>query len=193
MDLGQRGGASIVSRRPEAAKRYAVVDDDNWQRITEAANAAYVRNDLHRAHELYREALDEAEWLFARAWASGTSGMSVPVPVIYNISCHNLAEIAERSDSLADAECFLVRAYDKLLASAASAETPLALRLDCTRHLKHALAMLVQHLKRRRVSNAQIESYVDRAKTTALTVFHVAKKAQIADHYCSSHSTSRPS
>lgn len=188
MDMGPRGGAATVPPLSEAATRY-YADDANWRRITEAANATYATSDLGRARDLYRDALDEAERLFARAWVGGTS---VPVPVIYNISCHNLAEIAERCGDKAAAEGFLVRAYDKLLASAASPETPLALRLDCTRHLKHALTLIVQHLQRRGAPDAEVANYVDRAKTTAFAVFHAAKHAEVADLNCG-HCAVRPS
>lgn len=181
MDLAQRSGHGTIPRLSEATRQCAPVDDVNWRRITEAANAAYATSDLGRAFDLYRDALDEAERLFARASATGTS---VPVPVIYNISCHNLAEIAERSGDGAAAEGFLVRAYDKLLSSAASPNTPLPLRLDCTRHLKQALALLIQHLHRRGVPDATIVNYVERAKSTAFAVFYAAKHADLARSNC---------
>ncbi|WP_315838223.1 hypothetical protein [Bradyrhizobium prioriisuperbiae] len=187
MDANSHNGAERATRFSAALSRARTGDDTTWRRTTEAANAAYATGDLRHAIDLYREALDEAERLFAAA-----SFSSVPVPVIYNISCHNLAEIVERSGDEGAAEDFLVRAYDKLLASAASPETPLPLRLDCVRHLKHALAQLVQHLRRRAAPDARIARYVDTAKTTAFAVFHAAKHAEIADLNCD-HCAVRPS
>ena len=189
MDTNSQNRAAAAMCLSTASPRVRVTDDTVWRRITEAANAAYTGGDLLHAIGLYRDALDEAEQLFARA---SSSSVSVPVPVIYNISCHNLAEIVERSGDEIAAEDFLVRAYDKLLASAASPETPLPLRLDCVRHLKHALALLVQHLHRRAAPDATIADYVDDAKATAFAVLLAAKHAEIAglnwDHY-----TVRPS
>lgn len=194
-----------------ASPQVKVADDAIWRRITEAANATYRSGNFRHAMSLYHDALDEAERLFVKASSSiaflnevefgsheenvskhNDSGVSVPVPVIYNISCHNLAEIVERSGDAEATENFLVRAYDKLLTSAGSPETPLPLRIDCVRHLEHALALLVQHLQRRAAPDARIASYVDGAKTTAFAVFHAAKHAEIAGLTCN-HCAVRPS
>lgn len=181
MDGNSQSRVATASRLSAAPRQDAIADDAVWREATEAANAAYAAGDVPRALALYHQGIDEAERLFALASNNGTS---VPIAVIYNISCHNLAEIAERSGDEAAAEGFLVRAYDKLLASAASPETALPLRLDCTRHLKHALALLVRHLHRRAAPDAEIASYVDQAKATAFAVFHAAKHAEIAHLNC---------
>jgi hypothetical protein len=60
--------------------------------LTGAANEAFASGDLHRAQALYEEALEEAERLFA---LSETAPHPAPAPVIYNISCHNLAEMLD--------------------------------------------------------------------------------------------------
>jgi hypothetical protein len=189
MHTNSHNRAGSAMRLSTASLRAGVTDDKAWRQITEVANDAFASGDLHRAIGLYHDALDEAERLFAGA---SFSNVSVPVPVIYNISCHNLAEIAERSGDEGAAEDFLVRAYDKLRASAASPETPLPFRLDCIRHLKHALSLLVQYLHRRGARDDKAAKYVDQAKATAFAVFHAVKHAEVADLNCD-HCAVRPS
>lgn len=170
---------------PKLLHRSKVAGDDNWRRLSEAANHAYAANNLPLAFDLYRGAMEEAERLFALA---SQNDLSVPVPVIYNISCHNLAEIAQRSGDENATEDFLIRAYDKLLATAASPGTPLELRLDCIQHLKHALTHLVRGLRQRGASDERVAEYVQRAKTAAFAVFHAARHVELSRtdcEYCS--------
>jgi hypothetical protein len=172
---------TVTQYSPTLLSRSKVAGDDNWRRLTEAANQAYAANNLQRAFGLYCDAMEEAERLFALA---SQDDLSVPVPVIYNISCHNLAEIAHRSGDESAAEGFLVRAYDKLLTAAASPGTPLQLRLGCIQHLKHALTLLVRNLKHRGASDESIAEYVERAKTVAVAVFHASKHAELSRADC---------
>lgn len=164
-----------------ASPPHPAAADQNWRTLTEAANQAYAADDLQSALELYHRALVEAERLFTQALRTA---MSIPVPVIYNVSCHNLAEIARRAGHDDCAEALLMRAYDKLVTAAESPLTPLRLRLDCARHLKQALAILVQHLHRRNIPDERIAACVDRAKHAALTVFRTARHAELAKLDC---------
>ena len=189
MDPNSQRRAPTAAPPSATPPRDGAADDAIWQAVTVAANAAYVARDLRRALDLYHSALDEAERLFALA---SKANLSVPAPVIYNISSHNLAEMAAQLGDEDSAEEFLVRAYDKLRASAASPETPLPLRLDCARHLKHGLALLVQHLHARAAPDAKIATYVEQAQAAAFAVFHAAKHAETARLNCD-HPTVRPS
>lgn len=167
--------------QPFASPPDPAAADQHWRMLTEAANQAYAANDLQGALEFYHRALEDAERLFALA---SRTAMSIPVPVIYNVSCHNLAEIARQAGHDDGAEALLIRAYDRLVISAESPLTPLRLRLDCARHLKQALAILVQHLHRRSVPDERIATYVDRARHAALTVFRTAQHAELAKLDC---------
>jgi hypothetical protein len=179
MDPVLSGGEPLAGAAARLGPQPAA--DDRWKALTAEANAAFASGHLALARTTYMDALDEAERLFSLALEGRTS---IPVPVIYNVSCHNLSEVARESGDKSAAECLLVRAYDKLLASAASPETPLQLRLDSTEHLKHALSLLVQELHRNGAPDDRVADYVERARKTALVVFHVARHAEIAGDGC---------
>ncbi len=156
-------------------------DDRRWKRLTEQANAAYAQGDIPLARAAYDDALTEAERLFEAAIGRTSS---LPVPVIYNISCHNLAELAERLGSAHEAEDYYRKAYDRLLEAALSPVVPLEMRMACVQHLKHALAVLVQHIKSGQETEARIGDIIRRAHDAAYTVHRVARHAAQADADC---------
>jgi hypothetical protein len=164
----------------------ATAEDSVWRRLTALGNHACETEYYACARRFYDEALVEAERLFDRA-AAGP--VSVPVAVIYNVSCHNLADLMERSGDARGAEAFLQQAFEKLMLCARSPKAPLPLRLACARNLKPALAVFVAALARRQAPELQIAEVVERAKATALAVFHAAEHVELA----SKSDSNRPS
>jgi len=170
-------GVEGASPPPSADGRRAATIDLRWRELTDSANRAYQTGDLQAGRRFYDEALKEAERLFDLA-ATGVD--SFPAAVIYNVSCHNLAELLQRSDDPAGAEALLQQAFEKLTHGARSPETPLPLRIACVQNLQHALAVFVESLTRRGAAESQIAQVVERARTAAFAVFHAAKHLQLA-------------
>ena len=165
-------------------RRLVVIDggDQHWKRLTERANQLYTQGNISLARTVYIDALAEAERLFDAA-IDQPGGL--PVAVIYNVSCHNLAELAERTGDIRAAEIFYRKAYDRLLDTARSPTTPLATRIACVQHLKQALAVLVRHLRVAKASSPEtIELIVFKARETAYSVFRIASHAKQADADC---------
>jgi len=108
----------------------------------------------------------------------------VPAPIIYNVSCHNLAELCERAGDKAAAESFYLRAYDRLLAAAQSPSTPIRMRVFCVQHLKHALAVLAQHLRIEQANEDRIGALAGNVHKAAYSVFWVTSHAERAEMNC---------
>lgn len=155
--------------------------DRRWKRLTERGNEAYAQGDIPLAQAFYEDALIEADRLFDAALSSIGS---LPVPVIYNVSCHNLAELSERSGNRKNAEAFYQKAYDRLLDAAQSPTVPLGLRVSCVQHLKHALAVLVQHLRTSGGPEDRIGDVISRAHNTAYSIYRIAQHEMQADADC---------
>lgn len=156
--------------------------DRRWKKLTAQANAAYAQGDIPLALATYTDALTEANHLFDTAIADNDA---IPVPVIFNISCHNLAELFEKSEEMAKAESYYQMAYDRLLTAARCPSGMLEGRISCTQHLKHALAMFVQHLHRQGGCDERIGDIISRAHHVAYSVYQVAQHATQANDYCS--------
>lgn len=171
--------AAPSSRPPNLA----VIDggDRRWKRLTEQANNAYAQGDIPLAHAAYIDALSEAERLFTAAIKQPGR---LPVAVIYNVSCHNLAELDERNGDSAAAAAFYRKAYDRLLDTARSPATPLAIRITCIQHLKPALAALVQHLRMHGADEDAIDGVIHQVYEAAVGVFRVARHAEYAGDDC---------
>lgn len=155
--------------------------DRRWKTLTETANHIYAQGEIPLARTAYLDALEEAEQLFAAALVQSCR---FPAPVIYNVSCHNLAELAERAGNSREAEDFYRKAYERLFAAARSPSTPLQMRIACVQHLKQALAVLVQHLQIHGDDQDQIDATVRGAFHLACDVFRIARHAEQADNNC---------
>lgn len=172
--------ASMPSPSP-VANAAALIGDRRWKRLTERGNEAYAQGDIPLAQAFYEDALTEAGRLFEAA--IGGEG-ALPVPVIYNISCHNLAELLERSGHLKEAEAYFRAAYDQLLQTAQSPAAPIGLRVSCVQHLKHALAVLVQHLRSNDGPDDLIGDVISHAHNTAYSIYRLAQHEMQADAEC---------
>ena len=155
--------------------------DRRWKTLTETANQTYAQGEIPLARTAYLDALGEAEQLFAAALVQSCR---FPAPVIYNVSCHNLAELAERVGDSREAEAFYRKAYERLFAAARSPATPLKMRIACVQHLKRTLAALVQHLQSHGADQDQIDATVRSAYQLACDVFRIAQHAEHADNNC---------
>lgn len=155
--------------------------DGRWKRLIEQGNQAYAQGNIPLALAAYTDALAEAERLFDAA--DGDRG-SVPVPVIFNISCHNLAELFEKSGDAAKAEAYYQMACDRLLETARCPTTLLDLRIVCAQHLKHALATLIQHLHKHGASNDRIGAIISKVHHAVYSVYQVAEHAAQANDNC---------
>ncbi|MDX3928948.1 MAG: hypothetical protein QHC90_24490 [Shinella sp.] len=155
--------------------------DQRWKKLTEQANMAYARGDISLARSGYEAALAEAERLFEAAMERPGR---FPAPVIYNVSCQNLAELENRHGDRSKAEAFYRKACDQLHDAARSPATSLAMRVACVQHLKPALAALAQHLQVHGAGEDALEEVIHRTYETALAVFRVARHAEHAGDDC---------
>lgn len=171
----------LVHRATPPATAPKANGDGHWLRLTKAANRAYEQGDTASARTAYEAALVEAERLFAIAMTEPGNPWA---PVIHNIACHNLAELAANGGDGAAAEALCRRAYDELLKAARSPATPLLTRTACVRHLARAVLVLVQRLNARDAPVEETGELVDRARATAFAVIHAARHAELADEAC---------
>lgn len=155
--------------------------DAHWKHLTSIANEAFVEGNLERAKTLYGAALDEAERLFS---ASIEHPVPVPASVIFNVSCHNLAEFFRHVGDNDSCERMLLRAFNRLGETAKTPATRLKQRLVCVEDLKRALIALVAHLKSRQAPVSEIDSYIRRARAIAFAVFHANEHARRLDDSC---------
>ncbi len=86
-----------------------------WRALTKEANVAFEQCHDVRARVLYEAALAEADALFAAATEHLSEDAIELAPTAYNLSCHNVAELARRQRDHATEGIFLHRAYERLV------------------------------------------------------------------------------
>ena len=165
------------------SRDFVVIDggDRYWKRLTERANTAYSQGEISLARGIYGDALAEGERLFN---AVLEKPCHYSAPVIYNVSCHNLAELENGEGNHLEAEGLYRRAYERLLEAARSSSSPMAMRVACVQHLKQALAALAHHLRSRGRDDGVIDRAVQEAYGTAFAVFRAARHAEQAGGDC---------
>lgn len=147
--------------------------DARFCELTDAANQALGCFDDEVAFRLYVQALAEAERLFDAAQVGGSPLIA---PMAYTIACHNVAEARKRSGDRVLAHELKRRAVEKLVVTAESPLDALALRVNCVRHLRHALAFLAKDLADADAKNrADAESLFDRCQTVGENLTRLAK------------------
>ena len=149
-----------------------------WLELTSAGNRAFGEGASDAARRLYTRALQEADRLFD---TGNADNISVPLPAILNISCHNLAELAARNGEQAECTRLLVHAFDRLAATARRPTAGLELRTACVQHLKYALLELAAHLTRLGDPALPPQHFIDRARKAASAVRHASEHARRAD------------
>lgn len=147
-----------------------------WRALTNEANVAFKRGHDVRARVLYEAALAEAEALFAAA-AERLSDEAIDLaPTAYNLSCHNVAELARRQKDHATEGIFLHRAYERLVSIAESPSAPLPLRACCIRPLSAASASLIGYFAEQGKRAAAV-ACTERAKAATFEVLRLSEGA----------------
>lgn len=155
-----------------AARHHPVQSDQEWKQLTDKANKAYSARQTSLAEALYRDALAKAEMLFNEKAQVESKEI---LPVIYNISCHNLAELFENKGMNLDAEHFYTKAYDRLLKTANEHSAALPLRISCMQHLKHSLSVLIHFLQSNGSDTEQMTRLVQQANHTAYRIYQIVQ------------------
>lgn len=162
-----------------------ITRDHRWIELTSAANQAFKDGAVDQAEVLYRRGLAEAERLFA---TSEQIEISVPLPAIMNIACHNLAQLAAQQGDEAECRRLLILAFDRLLGAARKPTTPLALRIACIQHLKYTLSELAGHLAKQTSPEPPIGHYIGQLQEIAAAVRHTAAHMErTGDNACCGH------
>lgn len=117
--------------------------DARFCELTGAADKAFENQDDATASRFLAAALAEAERLFDAARLGSSPFLA---PMAYTIACHNAAEARKKGGDRISARGLRRRAVEKLVETAECPTDPLALRVNCIRHLRHALVFLAGDL-----------------------------------------------
>ncbi|MBD8602331.1 hypothetical protein IFT80_06770 [Pseudomonas sp. CFBP 8771] len=109
----------------------------HWKRITETANASFVRGELIEAREHYLQALAWAQVLFER-WADVDEAVAACV-----ISHHNLADLHLQLHQPEESAEYLCAIHERLLQAAQDSRLQPALRDAALRHASKTYAELL--------------------------------------------------
>jgi hypothetical protein len=144
--------------------------DQGWRGLSARGDEAFVAGRDAQARQLYDEALEEAETLFAAAELSNGSAEAAGLaPVLYNRSCQQVAELARRQRDAATEGIYIYRAFDRLIRAVESAEAAPALRSGALAGLELVLKELVRHLTEQgRVEKARCHTERARAARNQL-------------------------
>lgn len=147
--------------------------DGTFKNLTESGNAAFADGNDRLAERHYRAARDEAERLLVQAAANDGTAILL-APMALTVACHNLATLKVRAMEMVEARALAIHPVERLIAIAASPAQPLALRLNCVRHLRHGLAALAGFVGRARMADADVDALGRRASDVAETVVRTA-------------------
>lgn len=172
----------------------ATGSDALWKALTQQGNAARAQGDAAAARALYEAALAEAERVFETAQGELMPDAAALAPVLYNISCSNLAQHRRELGDAAGALAALERAFERLAqtagdppatsapdavtaVTAGATAAPRELRLSSAKHLQLAAAAFIEALVEQgereraeacvRRANAAISAAVELARTSA--------------------------
>ncbi len=166
-DVVRIAGPSLLNASPPGEA------DALFCRLTDEANQAFAMSDDAASDRLYDRALAEAERLFDAARAGGSP---LVAPMAYTIASHNIAEAKKRAGDPQAAYAAKRRAVEKLVATAESPMDPLPLRVNCIRHLRHALAFLAEDIgETDHASIADANRLYERCRATGEEITRVAK------------------
>lgn len=160
------------TRPPSTFTATCITRDHLWLELTAAANHAFKEGAIDKAETLYRRGLAEAERLFA---ARDETAISVPLPVIINLACHNLAQLVTLQGNEAECQQLLTLAFERLVGVARAPDTPPSLRIASIQHLKYALAELAGHLAKQDAPEPPLSHYVERLQQARAAVSHAIK------------------
>jgi hypothetical protein len=143
--------------------------DALWRALTRQAHRAFADGQDFRARQLYDEALSEAELVFVAAALPGNGEATYAAPVLYNVSCYNVAELARRQRDPHTEGIYIYRAFERLLRAAESRDTLYELRACAVRHLGVAVETLVAYLVQHDLSETA-NAHAERARLATLEV-----------------------
>lgn len=153
--------------------------DATWRSLTDAGNAALARGDSGAALSSYEMALDEAERLFLSAREETAALLLAPMTL--TISLSNLADLRRRADDRDGAFRLKWRAVERLLEIAGDRGEHPALRLNCVRHLKYALAFLAEDAASNPSRQAELAALINESRLVMDQVFDHLRSLADAD------------
>lgn len=116
--------------------------DRRFRQLTSLGNAAFDAGEDAQANAHYRAAMEEAERLFDTACHDDSAILIAPMAL--TIAAHNLATAMGRAGTAEAARAVSIEVAERLIATAEAVDRPIALRLNCLRHLRHALAFAAE-------------------------------------------------
>lgn len=148
--------------------------DARFRDLTTLAHRADHSGDEAGARGLYLEAAAEAKVLLERAMREGTSAILI-APMAFTVAALNLATLQSRAGAMEEARTTSAGAAERLITIAASAATPVALRLNCVRHLRHILNFLADLERDKNASGEIAAPLAERAASVATEVIRIAE------------------
>lgn len=139
--------------------------DQTWKAITEAANAAFDKNDLSRAERLYDQALEAALRRFRTDRAAVSMANAPPMLVAAGA---NASECHSRRGQLMRAVTTTEETLASLRTAMLDASEHPAFRQACFHHLKPALLEYVGRTRAAGVAEATFQKTVLRTRDAAL-------------------------
>lgn len=124
----------------------AAVSLSRWQTLTARAERARNLRGFGLARALYEDAIEQADALLLLAHQLPTVEVTWLAPVLYELSCRHVVQLARQLKD-ADAEgIFLYRAFERLVQVGEQQNAPVTLRSSCVGLLPEVLAALVPYL-----------------------------------------------
>jgi hypothetical protein len=144
-----RMDADIVARELDAiAPRLpatAAVLLSRWRTLVARAEAACAQRGFGQARALFEDALAQANALLLLGYQLPTEEVTWLAPVLYERSCHQVAQLARELRDTAGEGIFLYRAFERLVQVAEERGAPVTLRVSCAGLLPDALGALVAY------------------------------------------------
>jgi hypothetical protein len=148
-----------------------------WRGLSAEGHRAFDEGRDVGARQLYEQALEEAEQIFAAALLERDAQSMRLAPLLYWISCKDIAQLARRQGDDPTSGIFLFRAFERLARVAESERAPLELRSRCALHLNVVANALARHLGEVG-SSATAESLIERANVAIHAVQRLEQAPQ---------------
>jgi hypothetical protein len=148
-----------------------------WRGLTAHGNRAFEGGRDVDARQLYEQALEEAEAIFAAALIEADPESMRLAPLLYWISCNDIAQLARRQGDDQTSGIFLFRAFERLVRVAEAERSPLELRSRCALHLNVVTSALAGYLLELG-SSAKAEAFIERSNRAINAVQRLEQAAQ---------------
>lgn len=137
----RRQRTSLPPPAPGEIPTICAEHDTRFRDLTRQGNEAFAAGHHDRAQHFYEAALAEARTVFRKACEEAGTTVLV-APMLLNIACQNLATVRRLSGDETGAVRLVRHAIERLVDTAATVTCPLEMRINCARHLRHALGLL---------------------------------------------------